>query len=408
MSARVSGARTGRTGSTRRQFLLGGAVAGVGAAVAVGADLALTRADTEAPAAPAPLNGSLTVPFHGVHQAGIDTPAQAHGSFVALDLRPEVDRDALRRLLRILTDDAARLTQGRSALADSEPELAVAPARLTVTFGFGPALVARAGGNTPAWLAPLPAFRVDRLQPEFSDGDLLLQIAADDPLTVAHAQRMLLKDARGFATVRWIQRGFRRAHGTERPGTTMRNLFGQVDGTSNPQPGTADFDQVVWSDDGWLAGGTGMVLRRIRMDLDAWDRLDRGGREASVGRTLRDGAPLTGTSEFDEPDFDATTAIGFPVIPAFAHIRRARGDGAERIFRRAYNYDERPAGDGVSESGLLFAAFQADVARQFVPMQQRLDELDLLNEWTVPIGSAVFAIPPGCAEGGYIGETLLD
>ncbi|PJI37132.1 peroxidase, partial [Methylobacterium radiotolerans] len=48
-----------------------------------GADLALTRADTEAPAAPAPLNGSLTVPFHGVHQAGIDTAAQAHGSFVA-------------------------------------------------------------------------------------------------------------------------------------------------------------------------------------------------------------------------------------------------------------------------------------------------------------------------------------
>ena len=408
MSARVSGARTGRTGSTRRQFLLGGAVAGVGAAVAVGADFALTRADTEAPAAPAPLNGSLTVPFHGVHQAGIDTAAQAHGSFVALDLRPEVDRDALRRLLRILTDDAARLTQGRGALADSEPELAVAPARLTVTFGFGQALVAPAGGSTPAWLAPLPAFRVDRLQPEFSDGDLLLQIAADDPLTVAHAQRMLLKDARSFATVRWIQQGFRRAHGTERPGTTMRNLFGQVDGTSNPQPGTEDFDRVVWSDDGWLAGGTGMVLRRIRMDLDAWDRLDRGGREASVGRTLRDGAPLTGTSEFDEPDFDATTAIGFPVIPAFAHIRRARGDGAERIFRRAYNYDERPAGDGVSESGLLFAAFQADVARQFVPMQQRLDELDLLNEWTVPIGSAVFAVPPGCAEGGYIGETLLD
>ncbi|WP_136051888.1 Dyp-type peroxidase [Microbacterium sp. K36] len=408
MSARVSGARTGRTGSTRRQFLLGGAVAGVGAAVAVGADLALTRADTEAPAAPAPLNGSRTVPFHGVHQAGIDTAAQAHGSFVALDLRPEVDRDALRRLLRILTDDAARLTQGRSALADSEPELALAPARLTVTFGFGQALVARAGGSTPAWLAPLPAFRVDRLQPEFSDGDLLLQIAADDPLTVAHAQRMLLKDARSFATVRWIQQGFRRAHGTERPGTTMRNLFGQVDGTSNPQPGTEDFDRVVWSDDGWLAGGTGMVLRRIRMDLDAWDRLDRGGREASVGRTLRDGAPLTGTSEFDEPDFDATTAIGFPVIPAFAHIRRARGDGAERIFRRAYNYDERPAGDGVSESGLLFAAFQADVARQFVPMQQRLDELDLLNEWTVPIGSAVFAVPPGCAEGSYIGETLLD
>jgi dye decolorizing peroxidase len=31
----------------------------------------------------------------------------------------------------------------------------------------------------------------------------------------------------------------------------------------------------------------------------------------------------------------------------------------------------------------------------------------LLNQWTTPIGSAVFAIPPGCQEGGYIGDTLL-
>ncbi len=79
----------------------------------------------------------------------------------------------------------------------------------------------------------------------------------------------------------------------------------------------------------------------------------------------------------------------------------------ERIFRRAYNYDERPRGADVSESGLIFVSFQADVERQFVPMQRRLDELDLLNEWTVPIGSAVFAIPPGCAEDGFIGDTLL-
>ncbi|WP_226533119.1 Dyp-type peroxidase [Microbacterium paraoxydans] len=407
MSAPAEGARSRRTGSTRRQFLLGGAVAGVGAVAAVGVDLALNRADVDETSASAPMNGGVTVPFFGDHQAGIDTAAQAHGVFVGLDLHDDVDRGGLARLMRLLTDDAARLTQGRAALADSEPELALAPARLTVTFGFGPRFVARAGGAGPSWLAPLPAFGVDRLQDEFSGGDLLLQIAADDPLTVAHATRMLLKDARGFADVRWTQQGFRRAYGTERPGTTMRNLFGQVDGTTNPEPGTADFDEVVWSADGWLAGGTGMVLRRIRMDLDKWDRLDRSGRDASVGRALANGAPLTGTEEFDEPDFEAKTSLGFPVIPQFAHIRRARGDGAERIFRRGYNYDERPSGTSVSESGLLFASFQADVDTQFVPMQRRLDELDLLNEWTVPIGSAVFAIPPGCAEGGFVGETLL-
>lgn len=402
---------SGRSGLSRRRLLLGGVVAGLGAATAIGADLALNPgADAQAPETAAPLNGAETVPFYGAHQAGITTIPQAHATFIALDLQPGVDRDGLRRMMRILSDDAARLTQGQAALADSEPELGTVPARLTVTFGFGPEFVARAGaGDTrPGWLRPLPAFTIDRLDPAWNDGDLLLQIAADDAFTVAHAARMLLKDSRSFATVRWTQTGFRRAHGSEKPGTTMRNLFGQVDGTVNLTPGTADFDRLVWNERGWLAGGTGLVIRRIRMDLDKWDRLDRGGREQSVGRTLATGAPLTGTSEHDEPDFAATTSIGFPVIPEFSHIRRARSENIdERIFRRGYNYDAAPTGGEISNSGLLFVSYQADVDRQFVPVQRRLDELDLLNEWTTPIGSAVFAIPPGCRESGFVGDTLL-
>ncbi len=406
--ARDRASDAGRARPSRRQFLLGGAVAGAGAAAAIGVDLALQQRPAPEPATDAPPAGARTVPFHGAHQAGVATDAQAHATLLALDLHDDTGRDGLRRLMRILSDDAARLTQGRAALADSEPELATAAACLTVTFAVGPRFVERAGAVGPAWLRPLPAFTVDRLDPAYCDGDLLIQVAADDPLTVAHAVRMLLKDARGFADLRWTQRGFRRAYGTERPGTTMRNLFGQVDGTVNPLPGTPDFDEVVWCTEGWLAGGTGMVVRRIRMDLDGWDRLDRSGREQSVGRRLANGAPLTGVDEFDEPDFDAIGATGFPVIPAFAHMRRARGDGTDRIFRRAYNYDEAGDAASVSDSGLVFISFQADVDRQFTPMQRRLDELDLLNEWTTPVGSAVFAVLPGCAEGGYVGETLLE
>ncbi|ALJ19831.1 Dyp-type peroxidase [Microbacterium sp. No. 7] len=412
MTAATPHERPRGTRSTRRQFLLGGAVAGVGAAAAIGLDQVLNRGgEPDAPLAAAgdpPLNGTSVVPFHGIHQAGIDTDAQAHATFVALDLNADVDRDGLRRLLRILSDDAARLSQGMPALADTEPELATAPGRLTVTFGFGPGLVARARPDAPVWLRPLPAFAIDRLQPEVCDGDLLLQIASDDPLTVAHTARMLLKDARSFASVRWLQQGFRRAYGTVSPGTTMRNVFGQVDGTANARPGTAEFDRVVWSDDGWLAGGTSVVVRRIRMDLEGWDRVDAHGREQSVGRTLATGAPLTGAREHDEPDLEAKNALGFPVIADFAHLRRARPDDErQRIFRRSYNYDDVPHAGEVSNSGQIFVSFQADVDAQFTPIQRRLAELDLLNEWTTPIGSAVFAVPPGCAEGGFVGETLF-
>ncbi|MDJ0375939.1 Dyp-type peroxidase [Cryobacterium sp. PH31-L1] len=393
---------------SRRHLLLGGAAAGIGAVGAVGIELA-TNARPQVVGQP--LNGAQTVPFYGAHQAGIDTVPQSNATIIALDLAPTTDAATLRRLMKVLTSDAARLSQGEAALADSEPELAVAPARLTVTFGFGPGLVAAAGGTAPTWLRPLPAFGVDRLDPAWGDGDLLLQIAADDALTVAHATRMLLKDSRSFGTVRWVQTGFRRAPGSVKPGTTMRNLFGQVDGTVNFVPGTPDFERLVWGaadNPGWMLGGTGFVLRRIAMDLDKWDKLDRSGREASVGRALSNGAPLSGTNETDAPDFAAKTAIGFLVIPEFSHLRRARSENPdERILRRGYNYDDAPTGGSVSNSGLLFVSFQANVDAQFVPIQRRIDALDLLNVWITPIGSAVFAIPPGCAAGGYIGDTLF-
>lgn len=389
---------------SRRALLVGGAVAGAGAAAALGGALGTARANVAED-----LHGGETVPFYGTHQAGIETSPQAHATLVALDLLPEVGAVELRRMMQVLTDDAARLTQGRPALADSEPELAVLPARLTVTFGFGPGLVARVDeARRPDWLAPLPAFSIDQLQDRWNDGDLLLQVAADDPLTLAHALRMLLKDTRSFATVRWTQAGFRRSRGSEASGTTMRNLFGQVDGTVNLRPGSPDMEELVWIHDGWLAGGTSMVVRRIEMDLEGWDRLDRSGREQSVGRFLDTGAPLTGTLEHDEPDFSARTKVGFPVIAEFSHLRRSRSDDpAQRFLRRGYNYDDPPEAGQISNSGLLFLSFQADVTRQFVPIQERLAQLDLLNEWTTPIGSAVFAIPPGCQEGGFIGETLL-
>lgn len=390
-----------RDGLSRRRLLAGGA-SGILTAGALGAPAQAHATQgrtsaTQAAATEPTTAGQAVEPFHGARQAGVATAPQAHAAFAGLDLRRGVDREALGRLMRLLTDDARRLTQGRGALADTEPELALLPARLTITFGFGPGLFRAAG--LKGGPEPLPRFSVDRLEDRWSHGDLLVQICCDDPVTLAHALRMTVKDTRSFATVRWVQRGFRQA--VQTPGLTQRNLMGQLDGTVNPKPGTQDFDRAVWIADGPLAGGTMLVLRRIRMRMDAWDAADRVAKEFSMGRRLDTGAPLTGRAEHDEADFARTNALGFPVISEYAHIRRARvDDPALRMFRRVYNYDD-------GDTGLLFAAYQADVARQFTPVQRRIAEADLLNEWVTPIGSAVFYLPPGCDEPGWIGRELL-
>lgn len=401
-------------GVSRRRLLLGSAAglgaAGLSAAGGFAVGNAAAMAESTGQPASAVEVGAARIPFHGRHQAGVEVHPQAHSSYLAFDLVPGLDRDGVRRMLRLISDDASRLTAGRPALADTEPELAATPARLTVTVGFGPGLVDRVDPTArPAWLAPLPGFSIDRLLARWSGGDLLLEVAADDPLSIAHASRMLVKDIRRYASVRWRQDGFRNAVGSVRPGGTQRNLFGQLDGTANPEPGSEAFTRVVWgpsSAPAWLNGGTSYVIRRIAMNLDTWDELDRGGREQAVGRRLDSGAPLTGTSEFEAPDLNARNALGFPVISPIAHMARARSaDGAPQIMRRGYNYDL--TGAGGTDAGLISGSFQADPARQFVPIQRRLAEVDLLNVWTTPIGSAVFAVPPGCAPGGYIGDTLV-
>jgi dye decolorizing peroxidase len=77
-------------------------------------------------------------------------------------------------------------------------------------------------------------------------------------------------------------------------------------------------------------------------------------------------------------------------------------------LRRPLNYDDGFATDGTPDSGLIFAAYTTNIDKRFVPVQQRLADFDLLNVWTVPIGSSEFVIPPGVPAGGYIGQQLFD
>ena len=435
---------TGSRSHTRRAFLGGTSAAAVGVAgVAGGAALTgCARSDSGAEAVgeaagttPSPTAvGEAQIPFHGERQAGIATPPQAHCVFRAFDLAgaPDNRRDyaatprlgggestrfaaALKGVLRVWTDDGARLVRGEAGLADMDPELAENPARLTLTVGFGPRLFDLIGMPElrPRWLRQLPAFEIDDLDDRFNGGDLLLHIAADDPLTVANASRLLSAGVRGLVVPRWSQQGFRRAAGAHPEGMTQRNLFGQLDGTVQPDTGGGlVFCSGDEEDQKWMRGGSGLVLRRIVMNMDTWEEVDPPQRDLSLGRTQSTGAPLTGSGEFDPVDLDAKDEAGLEVIPPQSHVARAHARAPEELFlRRPFNFTS-DAGGGDPESGLLFAAYCANIDRQFLPVQERLAEADLLNTWTTPTGSAVFALPPGLGEsraeeGGFLGDGLF-
>jgi deferrochelatase/peroxidase EfeB len=212
--------------------------------------------------------------------------------------------------------------------------------------------------------------------------------------------------------VRWSQLGFGRTASTSKTQATPRNLMGLKDGTANIKAEDTDLmDRFVWVPEGegpaWMAGGTYLVARRIRMLIEVCDRVSLAEQEGSIGRHKYSGAPIGKDDEFDPVDLDAKDEDGEPLIPADSHVRLARR--GEKILRRGYSFtDGFDAGRGQLDAGLFFISFQRDPHRQFVPLQQRLAASDRLNEYIRHTASALFAIPPGAGEGGYVGERLFE
>lgn len=417
---------------TRRTFLAGAAGAGVGLAVGAGAMAAADRTgplSVDSKSSAANTAGIATVPFRGEHQAGIATPAQDRMSFAAFDLTTD-KREDVAALLQAWTAAADRMAAGETAMelgsspvpapADSGEALGLAPARLTVTFGFGPGLFARDGNDRyglaarrPAALADIPAFPGDALEPARTGGDLCVQACADDPQVAFHAVRNLTRIARDVAVMRWSQQGFGRTSSTSRAQETPRNLMGFKDGTNNIEAeDTAAMSQFVWvADEGpaWMRGGSYLVARRIRIRIEAWDRDSLGDQEGRVGRYKLSGAPLGAVNERDSADLNATSS-GRPVIPANAHIRLASHtmNGGARILRRGYSFADGTDELGTIDAGLFFICYQRDPRTQFIPIQAQLAAQDALNLYLVPTGSAIFACPAGVQAGDWIGRGLFE
>jgi deferrochelatase/peroxidase EfeB len=304
----------------------------------------------------------------GAHQPGIATPKLPQLAFAALDVARDADLPAL-------------LARGSAAA-----EEAMADGGATVTLGLGPGLFdARFGlaAARPLGLRELPPFPGDALDPAWCGGDLCVQ-ACGPSAAAARAALECVAGALGeAAAVRWQQTG-------EGP---RRGPLGFREGANNLRRGI-DLDRHVWvraRERSWMLGGSFLVVRRIRIDLEAWARLSVAEQEAVMGRHKESGVPVGG---------------GPPErLPAGSHVRVAapRENARVAILRRGYDYDA-----GGSDAGLLFLAFMADPRRQYVPLQRRLAGHDALSAFTVHTGSAVFAVPPGARPGGFLGEELVE
>jgi deferrochelatase/peroxidase EfeB len=405
---------TERSGVSRRR-LLGFSGVGVLAGATAGAGLLrVAEAQENEPAAVPP------IAFHGAHQAGIATPVQDRLHFAAFD----VVTDDRAELIRLLRDWTAAMTAGRAhgagavgGIPEAPPDdtgeaLGLPASRLTLTIGFGPTLFEADGkdrfgiaSRRPASLVDLPHFPGDNLDPDRSGGDIAVQACADDPQVAVHAIRNLARIGFGVVAVRWSQLGFGKTSSTTPEAQTPRNLMGFKDGTNNIAGTDAELlDRHVWAagsdGDDWMAGGSYLVARRIRMHIETWDRTSLKEQEDIIGRDKGEGAPYGRTKERDP--------ITLARMPKDAHVRLAHpdGNGGSRILRRGYSFTDGSDGLGRLDAGLFFLAYQRDPRKGFIPVQRSL-AADALNEYIQHVGSGIWACPPGVRKGGYWGDTLF-
>jgi len=367
------------------------------------------------------------VPFLGDHQPGIDTPAAHFGLLAAFNLVSE-DRARLATSLRALTDEARALMEARpperrdTAYPPAETGMLGPGGRtdgLAVTLSVGASLFDDRFGladRKPNELVRMPFLSNDRLDPAQTHGDLLLALSADQPDSLLHALRQLMRRTRDNLVLHWMLDGYNRPDAAPVPGRTdNRNLLGFKDGTANLDiTDEGLMDELIWvgAGDGepaWAVGGSYQAVRIIRMFVEFWDRTPLNEQQKIIGRDKASGAPLGQDRESDDPGYGDDPAGRR--VPLDAHIRmanpRTAGTAGSRILRRGFNFSRGFDNAGRLDQGLAFVSYQRSLSKGFLAVQARLKG-EPLEEYILPVGGGFFfALPGVTSEDAWLGQQLL-
>ncbi|ASQ49076.1 peroxidase [Leptotrichia sp. oral taxon 498] len=385
---------------SRRDFLKKAGMVGAGAAIgasgagAIFANMFSGKANQ--------VVGNEEISFYGEHQSGIATPVQKNVYFAVLDLH-STDKEEIKQMFKDWTDYSEKLMKGELVAPelanhlvppiDTGETVGLNPYRLTITFGISPSFLdkLKLDNKKMEEFKDLPHFPRDQIKDKYKGGDICIQACADDAQVAFHAVRNLVRKGRALITLKWTQAGF----------LPIGN------GTENPKNNN-DFKNVVWYDkNNWLKNGTFLIVRRIQMHLETWDRTNLQEQENTFGRYKESGAPFGETDEFATIDINKKGPDGKPVLPIDSHVYLAKKADV-KIARRAFSYSNGiDEVSGQFDAGLLFICFQKH-PDQFIKIQNSLGNDDKLNEYITHVGTGIFACFGGIKKGEYIGQKLFE